>query len=109
MLTFQILQSNPGKTAAELYGIEHLLRLFGEPAVKFVVLDSLICTNAVKLGPMLVHTGMDDDSIGLLKTHFHDFLGYVYPTEHLLLYGCAHAPSGCFVCDFEAGMLMLTS
>ncbi len=52
--------------------------LFGDSTVVQHCSNEWMCDQfAVKLGPMLVHTGMDDESIALLQTHFHDFLRYV--------------------------------
>ncbi|KAJ3329812.1 Esa1p-associated factor [Blyttiomyces sp. JEL0837] len=46
----------PDKVLADIYGAEHLLRLF------------------VQLPQLIAHTNMDQDTIGQLKDHFTDFL-----------------------------------
>ena len=100
----QLILAQPGKTVADLYGIEHLLRLFGMGnniylfvnAIIFVIVIIAIVVGVarvvmvvmvvmfvmfvmvvvvVKLGGMLVQSGMDDESMVILQTHFHDFLG----------------------------------
>ncbi|KAL5515814.1 hypothetical protein EMCRGX_G001035 [Ephydatia muelleri] len=62
----EILQSHPDKPMADLYGIEHLLRLF------------------VRLGNMLASTHMDESSLSLLLSHVHDFLRFLETTPDLL-------------------------
>ena len=73
---------------AEIYVVEHLLRLFG----KFSVWGSVVCNSymmylglhtecnvfacAVRLGAMLGFAQMDEESLTLLLSHVHDFLRY---------------------------------
>ncbi|XP_015601645.1 mortality factor 4-like protein 1 [Cephus cinctus] len=55
----EIINENPDTLPSQLYGAFHLLRLF------------------VKLGGMLSYTPLDERSIQLLLTHFHEFLQYM--------------------------------
>ncbi|KAJ2161992.1 Esa1p-associated factor [Coemansia sp. RSA 552] len=55
----QILESHPEKNPSEIYGPEHLLRLF------------------VQLPALIAHTNMDDDAVLLLKEHLGDILKYM--------------------------------
>jgi len=50
---------------AEIYGIEHLLRLF------------------VRIGSMLGYTPMDADSLALLLSHIQDFLKFLEDSQEL--------------------------
>ena len=67
---------------AELYGVEHLLRLFGQYCTSsnymyMYMYISLVCVCcAVRIGPMLSFTVMEEDSLTLLLSHMHDFLKY---------------------------------
>ncbi|XP_076644813.1 mortality factor 4-like isoform X2 [Halictus rubicundus] len=55
----QMMNDNPETLPSQLYGAFHLLRLF------------------VRLGGMLSYTTLDERSIQLLLSHFHDFLQYL--------------------------------
>ncbi|EZA61890.1 mortality factor 4-like protein 1 [Ooceraea biroi] len=55
----QIMNDNPETLPSQLYGAFHLLRLF------------------VRLGGMLSYAPLDERSIQLLLSHFHDFLQYL--------------------------------
>lgn len=55
----ELVQEHPGKAMSELYGPEHLLRLF------------------VKLGAVLAYTPLDSDSMSLLLSHVNNFLKYL--------------------------------
>lgn len=61
----EILEAHKDKQMAELYGVEHLLRLF------------------VRLGPMLSHTPMDEESVALLLSHIQDFVSYLEASKEL--------------------------
>lgn len=55
----QMVNDNPDILPSQMYGAFHLLRLF------------------VRLGGMLSYTTLDERSIQLLLSHFHDFLQYL--------------------------------
>ena len=61
---------------SDVYGAEHLLRLF------------------VNLPSIIVHTSMDTESISLLKDHLAEFLAYLAREKHRL-----------FVREYEASSL----
>ncbi|KAJ2481908.1 Esa1p-associated factor [Coemansia sp. RSA 2131] len=56
----QMLEQFPERNPAEIYGCEHLLRLF------------------VQLPNLITHTNMDDDAVLLLKDHLGDILKYMH-------------------------------
>ncbi|KAJ2373331.1 Esa1p-associated factor [Coemansia sp. RSA 2611] len=56
----QMLEQYPERNPAEIYGSEHLLRLF------------------VQLPHLITHTNMDDDAVQLLKEHLGDILKYLH-------------------------------
>ncbi|KYQ52563.1 Mortality factor 4-like protein 1 [Trachymyrmex zeteki] len=62
----QIMNDNPETLPSQLYGAFHLLRLF------------------VRLGGMLSYTPLDEKSIQLLLSHFHDFLQYLQKNNVVL-------------------------
>lgn len=98
----------------EIYGIEHLLRLFGEWVSSGPVLDhylrsliSLVSISsgipplcpAVRIGSMLAYTPMDDDSLALLLSHIHDFLKSVtLGTSCLCLFTGVSSECSALVC-----------
>ncbi|XP_020296986.1 mortality factor 4-like protein 1 isoform X2 [Pseudomyrmex gracilis] len=55
----EIMSDNSEKLPSQMYGAFHLLRLF------------------VKLGDFMSYTNLDDNSIQLLLSYFHDFLQYL--------------------------------
>lgn len=57
--------------ASELYGAEHLLRLFG----------TRLCAHTVNLSGMIAQTSMDSDSLALLREHLTEFLSFL-AVEH---------------------------
>ncbi|CAE1271880.1 MORF4L1 [Acanthosepion pharaonis] len=63
----ELLEENPDSPLSSIYGAAHLLRLF------------------VKIGGMLAYTSLDEKSIQLLLTHFHDFLRYLQKNALSLL------------------------
>lgn len=63
----ELLEENPDSPMSSVYGAVHLLRLF------------------VKIGGMLAYTSLDEKSIQLLLTHFHDFLRYLQKNASTLL------------------------
>ncbi|CAI8005495.1 Mortality factor 4-like protein 1 [Geodia barretti] len=60
-----MLEAHPDTPMAEIYGVEHLLRLF------------------VRIGPMLSFTAMEEDSMSLLLSHMHTFLKYVAANQEM--------------------------
>jgi hypothetical protein len=60
-----MLGAHPDTPMAEIYGMEHLLRLF------------------VRIGPMLSFTAMEEDSMSLLLSHMHTFLKYVAANQEM--------------------------
>jgi mortality factor 4-like protein 1 len=54
----EIKNANPDKRMSDIYGAEHLLRLF------------------VQLPSLIAHTNMDQDAVSSLKDHFAEFLKY---------------------------------
>jgi mortality factor 4-like protein 1 len=60
-----ILEVHRDTPMAEIYGVEHLLRLF------------------VRIGPMLSFTVMEGESVSLLLSHMHDFLKYVAANQEM--------------------------
>ncbi|KAJ2355121.1 Esa1p-associated factor [Coemansia sp. RSA 2618] len=56
----QVLEQYPERNPAEIYGPEHLLRLF------------------VQLPNLITHTNMDEDAVVLLKEHLGDILKYMH-------------------------------
>ena len=54
-----IKKAHPDKAVSEIYGSEHLLRLF------------------VQMPSLIAHTNMDQDAINILKDHFTQFLGFL--------------------------------
>lgn len=68
-----IRRSNDGKEMSEIYGAEHLLRLFG---------DSHSCSRyqhvanqrVVSLPGLIAHTSMDQQSVQTLKEHIEGML-----------------------------------
>jgi mortality factor 4-like protein 1 len=60
------------KSLCDIYGVEHLLRLFG-------ILDSL-----VQLPSLIAHTNMDHDAVNILKDHFTTFLIYLEQNRETL-------------------------
>ncbi|KAJ2498236.1 Esa1p-associated factor [Coemansia sp. RSA 1972] len=56
----QVLEQFPERNPAEIYGCEHLLRLF------------------VQLPNLIMHTNMDDDAVMLLKDQLGDILKYMH-------------------------------
>lgn len=67
-------------------------------------------SHTVKLGPMLVQTGMDDDSFTLLQSHFHNFLKCVrnhtpnltWSTRTILLYRFLEKSQELFTMEYDA-------
>lgn len=68
-----MLQNYSDKAPSEIYGIEHLLRLF------------------VRLGGMLRYTAMEDDNLMLLQTHIHNVMTYLDEVKHGMEYNPAPA------------------
>ena len=62
-----IRRSNDGKEMSEIYGAEHLLRLFGTSVPMSVIL-------LVSLPGLIAHTSMDQQSIQTLKDHIEGIL-----------------------------------
>ncbi|KAJ2592499.1 Esa1p-associated factor [Coemansia sp. RSA 1804] len=62
----QMREKYPGKQASEIYGPEHLLRLF------------------VQLPNMVAHTSMDDDAVQLIKENMADILKYMHKASKSL-------------------------
>ncbi|KAJ2727002.1 Esa1p-associated factor [Coemansia sp. Benny D115] len=62
----QMCERFPDKTPCEIYGAEHLLRLF------------------VQLPGLIAHTNMDDDAVQLLKEHLGDILKYMHRSMKML-------------------------
>ncbi|KAJ1858485.1 Esa1p-associated factor [Coemansia sp. RSA 1722] len=56
----QICEQYPGKPLSEIYGCEHLLRLF------------------VQMPNLIAHTNMDDDAVQLLREHLGEILKYMH-------------------------------
>jgi len=56
----EVRKKNPDKEMSEVYGAEHLLRLF------------------VQMPSLIAHTNMDHDSINLLREHLVEFLKFMH-------------------------------
>ncbi|KAI8868251.1 MRG-domain-containing protein [Ramicandelaber brevisporus] len=62
----EILISHRGKQMADIYGAEHLLRLF------------------VQLPAFLVHTALEEDAVELLRAHLNDLMTYIQKRSNTL-------------------------
>jgi len=65
-------RANEGKEMSEIYGAEHLLRLFG---IKLLLL--MLLTHVVSLPGLIAHTSMDQQSIQTLKDHIEGILKFL--------------------------------
>ncbi|KAF8337333.1 MRG-domain-containing protein [Cantharellus anzutake] len=72
---------NPGeeKEMSQVYGAEHLCRLFGELRYPQAVCSADL--SAVKLPDMVAHTSMDEVSINILRDFVNDFMKWLV-TQH---------------------------
>jgi mortality factor 4-like protein 1 len=66
-----IRRSNDGKEMSEIYGAEHLLRLFGNAKSHCPCTDT---PSIVSLPGLIAHTSMDQQSIQTLKDHIEGVL-----------------------------------
>jgi len=85
----QIMNDNPEALPSQLYGAFHLLRLFGKTFYNMFVVFNWHYLNdnfnfVVRLGGMLSYTPLDEKSIQLLLSHFHDFLQYLQKNNAVL-------------------------
>ncbi|KAJ3272545.1 Esa1p-associated factor [Terramyces sp. JEL0728] len=69
----QIQKNHPDKSISEIYGVHHLLRLFGK-----------ILSNIVQLPTLIAHTNMDQEAVNILKDHFSTFLLYLQENQESL-------------------------
>jgi MRG len=74
-----IRRLNEGKEMSEIYGAEHLLRLFG------MTLVSAFLLTIVSLPGLIAHTSMDQQSIQTLKDHIEGILKYVSISSIILM------------------------
>jgi mortality factor 4-like protein 1 len=67
-----IRRSNDGKEMSEIYGAEHLLRLFGDSHSSFRYQH--VANRIVSLPGLIAHTSMDQQSVQTLKEHIEGML-----------------------------------
>ncbi|KAJ3369782.1 Esa1p-associated factor [Kappamyces sp. JEL0680] len=65
------VREHPHASMCDIYGPEHLLRLFGRPPA----------LTAVQLPSLIAHTNMDQDAVNILKDHFATILQYARRTD----------------------------
>jgi mortality factor 4-like protein 1 len=68
-----IRRSNDGKEMSEIYGAEHLLRLFGDSHSCFRY-QHVANQRVVSLPGLIAHTSMDQQSVQTLKEHIEGML-----------------------------------
>jgi len=69
-----IRRSNEGKDMSEIYGAEHLLRLFGGSRSTSIRYWHLANQRIVSLPGLIAHTSMDQQSVQTLKEHIEGML-----------------------------------
>jgi mortality factor 4-like protein 1 len=68
----EILKAHPAVRMSDLYGPEHLLRLFGkESKINLII-------KLVQLPSLIAHTNMTQDAVNILKDHFATILQYEF-------------------------------
>jgi mortality factor 4-like protein 1 len=56
---------------SEIYGAEHLLRLFGKSAVQTDGWELIV---AVNFGPFIAYTNIDTESLNILREYINDIM-----------------------------------
>jgi mortality factor 4-like protein 1 len=69
-----IRRSNEGKEMSEIYGAEHLLRLFGDSHSSRFRYQHVANLRIVSLPGLIAHTSMDQQSVQTLKEHIEGML-----------------------------------
>ncbi|KAG5460973.1 MAG: MRG-domain-containing protein [Olpidium bornovanus] len=92
-------REDEGKTMSEIYGAEHLLRLFGELSVvlrlDFNRLVSVVLT--LQLPTLIVHTNMDPEAIKVLQSVFVEILRFMEQNAGSLMAAEYEAASPAYV------------
>lgn len=94
----EIRKEHPGKEPSEIYGAEHLLRLFGEFSSECKIMANFPLTRifyiTVSMPELLAHTNMDPQSISKLREHIESLICFLAKNPEQ--YISAHYESGSY-------------